>query len=407
MEPPDGRAIGPHENAMSLPESLERAATELPDLADDIRPANGDPHRLLDELAADAAGRLLTWLLDQASADAEELVDAWGERDEGVAILLATTGEGVAKKGRKVLRRAHHRLRSQGVSVAAAAAAPTEKRTVVSGGDRWQAAHVSAPDFRGARMGYLVDSHPSSGARLFEIRFDEGRGLLDFKVYNAGRSKVRGFLKSLTENSGRRLFEVDRDALRALVWRAARAQPVDRPLPTAFVEYRGRLFPDELEKQATPGELAAKALSAAALDDAMPAITERVRKGELGPWPPTSAWVGDWMDKGRDAVDGLEGEARGAKIDGWIEEVAAALSTDTDQGLLARHLAELAWIQSESGEAGEAAQLLAVSAAIGKDADAVAGLGRARVESLFEPFLASLRIVEEDALAEPVGGGAD
>ena len=81
-------------------------------------------------------------------------------------------------------------------------------------------------------------------------------------------------------------------AFRALVWRAARAQPVDRPLPTAFVEYRGRLFPEELEKQATPGELAAKAISTAPLDAAMTAITDRVRKGELGPWPPTSAWVG-------------------------------------------------------------------------------------------------------------------
>ena len=35
---------------MSLPESLERAASELAPLADKIRPANGDPHRLLEEL---------------------------------------------------------------------------------------------------------------------------------------------------------------------------------------------------------------------------------------------------------------------------------------------------------------------------------------------------------------------
>ena len=40
---------------MSLPESLERAASELGGLADQIRPANGDPHRLLEELNAHGA----------------------------------------------------------------------------------------------------------------------------------------------------------------------------------------------------------------------------------------------------------------------------------------------------------------------------------------------------------------
>ena len=396
---------------MSLPESLERAATALPDLADAIRPANGDPHRLLDELAPEGAGRLLTWLLDEAATDAEELVEAWGERDEGVAILLATTGEGLSKAGRKLLRRAHHRLRSQGVAVAPTEEKSAERRTVVAQVDRWQAAHVSAPDFRGARMGYLVDSSPSSGARLFEIRFDEGRGLLDFKVYNAGRSKVRGFLKSLTEQSGRRLFEVDRDALRALVWRAARAQPTDRPLPTSFIEWRGRLFPDELEKQATPGELAAKAIPLAERGAALEAVSDRIRAGEVGPWPPPSAWVGDWMDRGRDGVEGLEGEARGAAIDAWIDEVAAALAADTDHALVARHLAELGWIEGEAGESERAGCLLAVSAALADDEETAAQLARARVESLFEPFLASLRIVESDPLATddpgPDGGGDD
>jgi hypothetical protein len=390
---------------MSLPESLERAATELPDLADAIRPANGDPHRLLDELPPEAAARLLAWMLDQAASDAEALVEAWEERDEGVAILLGTSGEGLSKAGRKLLRRAHHRLRSRGLEVATASApAPAAaRRSVAASADRWQAGYVSAPDFRGARMGYLVDSHPSSGARLFEIRFDEGRGLLDFKVYNAGRSKVRGFLKSLAESSGRRLFEVDRDALRALIWRSARAQALDRPLPTAFVEWRSRLFPDELEKQATPGELARRAIPAAERVASRDAVAARIREGRLGPWPPTSAWVGDWMERGRAAVEGLEGEARGAAIDVWISELSEALSADTDQALIARHLEELAWVEGESGAAAEAAALLAVAAALPEDADTVAAIGRARVESLFEPFLASLRVVEADALAD---GGA-
>ena len=386
---------------MSLPESLERAATELPALADQIRPANGDPHRLLDELGQAEAGRLLGWMLDQAAADADELVEEWGEDDRGVAILLEMDESGISKPGRKLLRKARHRLRSQGIEVKANEAAPAAqatRRSVIAQADRWQAAHVSAPDFRGARMGYLVDSHPSGGARLFEIRFDEGRGLLDFKIYNAGRSKVRGFLKSLTENSGRRLFEVDRDSLRALIWRAAQAQPVDRPLPTAYVEWRARLFSDELEKEATPGELARKALKPADLDASLSTLSDQVRAGQLGPWPPATAWVGDWMEKGREAVEGLEGGPRGEAIDGWIGDVTTALGADSDQKLIARHLEELAWLRWQSGEEEEAGQLLAVSGALDGNSEAVAQLTRARVESLFEPYLASLRVVEESAL---------
>ena len=64
---------------MSLPESLERAATELVDLADQIRPANGDPHRLLEELKPDEASDVLVWVLANQPESAEELVEAWGE----------------------------------------------------------------------------------------------------------------------------------------------------------------------------------------------------------------------------------------------------------------------------------------------------------------------------------------
>jgi hypothetical protein len=395
-----------HESTMSLPESLERAATALPELADAIRPANGDPHRLLDELAPEPAAQLLGWLLDQSPVDAEELVEAWEEREEGVALLLSAQPEGLSKGGRKLLRRAHHRLRSRGLEVAVSSAPAVPRRVVSSQADRWQAGYVSAPDFRGTRMGYLVDSHPSSGARLFEARFDEERGLLDFKVYNSGRSKVRGFLKSLVESSGRRLFEVDRDALRALIWRAARAQSLSRPLPTGFVEWRSRLFGDELEKQETPGEIARGLLPVAEISEAIGSVAARVREGQLGPWPPSSEWVGDRMDRGRESVDRLEGEARGAAIEAWIQEICDALCRDSDQALIARNLEELAWIESESGETAAACALLAVASGLPDDEETVQAIGRARVESLFEPFLASLRVVETDPLSAGDGQGS-
>lgn len=386
---------------MSLPESLERAASELATLADKIRPANGDPHRLIDTLDASEASNLATWILDRESDDAAELIEAWCESDAGVAALLGVSEKDVAKPGRKLLRRALHRLRSAGVEAAAREeAAPAPKRKVITADEGWQAAHVSAPDFRGTRMGYLVDSHPSGGARLFEIRFDAARGIQDFKVYNAGRSKVRGFLKSLTENAGRRLFEVDRDALRALVWRAASAQSTERPLPSSYIEWRSRLFSSDLEKQATPGELIRTRLDEAPREAAVASLCEDVKAGRLGPWPPATSWVGDWMDRGREAVDGLEGEPRSEAIEAWIAEVSEALGAETDLDLIRGHLDELAWVRDAEDDGDGAKGLLALSGAIAEDEAARASLARARVESLFEPYLASLRVIEESPLED-------
>ncbi|MHA7838533.1 MAG: hypothetical protein ACX98W_13845 [bacterium] len=386
---------------MSLPESLERAASELPDLADRIRPANGDPHRLLEELETAQASSLLAWILRFEPEIAEELITAWGESETGAAILLRQSEDGLPKASRKQLRRAHHRLRSQGVEIESAAAdSPEPVRRVVGSEDRWQAAYVSAPDFRGARIGYLVDSHPAGGARLFEIRFDEERGIRDLKVYNAGRSKVRGFLRSLTAGRDQHLFEVDGTALRALIRRASLAQPVDRPLPTAFVEWRGRLFPESLEHEATPGAQARVALAEpSGLQAAEPpsgsaeplaAVLGEVGAGRLGPWPPATTWVTEWMEKGREAVGDLEGDSRSAAIEAWLEEASAVLAEEGSPAPIARHLEEMAWLRWQSGSPESAREMIAVADALSNDGDAWHRIARARVESIFAPFLADL-----------------
>ncbi len=391
---------------MSLPESLERAASELASLADRIRPANGDPDRLLEELGSEEARTLLGWMLRSEPDDAGLLVEAWSESEAGIAALLGLSEEGLPKPARKLLRRAHHRLRSQGHELpppdAPARSAPPRRVGIAE--PEFEAACLSVPDFRGARVGYLADPHPAGGARLFEIRFDEARGILEFKVYNAGRSKVRGFLRSLASAQAQRLFDVPRSALCALVRRASHAQPDDRPLPTGFVEWRGRLFSAELEKEATPGALAREALSTGtegpSLEAAADAVVARIEAGEIGPWPPSTRWVSEWMEKGRGDVEGLEADARAAAIEAWTAAVSEDLSQATDSALLARRLEELAWIDWRSEASASARELLAVTDALPADEAVAARLARARVESLFAPFLGELRVIEERPLED-------
>ena len=96
---------------MSLPETLERAASELGGLADQIRPANGDPHRLLDELNVEEASELLAWILNEEPEAAGELIQVWGEVEAGAAVLLAVSDEGIAKAGRNRLPPGNSRWR--------------------------------------------------------------------------------------------------------------------------------------------------------------------------------------------------------------------------------------------------------------------------------------------------------
>lgn len=385
---------------MSLPESLERAATQLPNLADQIRPANGDPDQLLGSLDPSEAKQLLVWVLAHEFDSAQELVDTWGEWEKGADVLLtvsdaALADEGVSKPGRKVIRKAHHRLRSRGIEVKAETASPSPPRRAASVEDPFEAAHLSAPDFRGAQIGYLADRHPAGGARLFEIRFDDARGIVDFRVYNAGRSKVRGFLRSLSAAEAQRLFDVPRVALCALIRRASLAQPADRPLPGGFMEWRGRIFNESLEEEPTPGGLVrAEVEKSGALpevDASVEALIAAIMDGAAGPWPPASSWVSERMDEGRERVVGLEGGALEAGVDEWITEVAGALGAGEDSGLLARRLEELAWVRRQTDGIGDAATLIVAADAIVADEALRLRLAKARVESLFAPFLGELR----------------
>ena len=267
---------------MSLAAALERAAEALPGEADAIRPANGDPRRLLASLGPAGAARVASWLFAHEVEDAAELADAWLDLEDGPAALLAIAEAPLPKPGRKLLRRARHQLKSKGVAVPDPAPAPTVAR-LPRVEDALVAAAVTAPDPFGACLVYLVESHPGGGARLFEIALAEGRGILGVDVYSAGRSKVRAFLREVT--AGRRLaaVEVAPEAARALVARTAAAQPADRPLPPGYREWQAQLRDVPAGAQ-TPGELARAALADAGDTDLAPALA-LVAEGRVGPWP--------------------------------------------------------------------------------------------------------------------------
>ena len=246
-------------NQIGLPEALERAASALKPDADAIRPANGDPFALLDLLDSDAAVRVLEWLLINepvAGADlASEWADAGGDAAEP---LKRISPEGLPKPARKALKRAHHRLRSRGESIpetrqgAVVAKLPDLK-------DELAAALVSVVDARGTRVAYLVEPHPTGGARLIVAALNETLGVVEFDVFNSGRSKIRQFIRDTTNHKEYPSVAAPVDAVHRLIHRIAGYHPSDRTLPRAFSDWRSRIKPDDALE--TPGELARRELA--------------------------------------------------------------------------------------------------------------------------------------------------
>ena len=76
---------------MSLAESLERVASALPDVADRVRPANGDPAQLRAQLDPADCGRVLAWLLAHEPEYGSELAvkDAGKLQVEGKDYVVA------------------------------------------------------------------------------------------------------------------------------------------------------------------------------------------------------------------------------------------------------------------------------------------------------------------------------
>ena len=373
---------------MSLASALEAAAAERPELEDAIRPANGDPERLLDGLAADAAPALLAWLLANEPDAGAELLDEWVDSDRGAAAVLATPDADLPKAARKELRRARHQLRGRGLAAPETAPAPTVSR-LPTVKDDLEAAAVSGLDPLGACLVYLVERNPSGGARLFELAVSETRGVFDTRVYSAGRSKVRGFLREVAGRADTPAVEADASAVRSLVARASAAHPADRPVPTEFREWHSHVVGDAAA--ATPAEQVSAALGPAE-SGSSDAILARIAAGLLGPWVD-----GEVLQSAAEKIREL-GESlivvtpaqRRAQADEILQAAAEEAYGGESAGAIAacfRHAAYVAWKRDEETEARE---LLAAAESFVARAPADNPLARALLEKPLAGMLEKL-----------------
>lgn len=386
-------------SGVGLPEALERAASALPRDADAIRPANGDPFQLGRALDAAGASRLLAWLLANEPAAGEELALAWSEDAEGAGRALLSLDEAaLPKPARKALRRVRHRLRSRGVALPQAAEGSVVAKLPPLH-DVVHEARLGPLDPRGARVVYLAVDHPSGGVRLFEAVIDDWNGVLEFEVYSSGRRHVRSFFREFESGGMRRAVAAPPGAVRALIARAARAQPASRPLPAGFSEWRTRLAAGA-EGERTPGEITRDALDASGASgtsDEMEALTrvrDWVRGRSLGPWPPDAPRARAVAEKLAQAGSGVlvvSGATRAEQVDRALG-VALEEIFDTDFAeVTALRFEESAYVMWKAGREEDARAALAAARRFRAGDPVDNPVAREMLEVLFAPVLKEAR----------------
>jgi len=336
---------------VSLASALERAADALERHAETIRPANGDPDRLLEELTPEGRTEVLQWLLGYEAEAAAELAEAWIEDPPGRDALLAIDEAVLTKPARKALRRVKHRLKSRGIAVGDAAPAPTVAR--LPGIDEsFEEARVSAWDPTGACLTYLALRQASGGVRLLQVALDPSRGVLDAQVFHTTRSKARGFLRELSERGKLAAVEVPIASAQALIARAVAAHPSDRRLPAAFREFRRELTGDPEAPARRPGGLACEALGEEAPQDALETLIGWIEAGELGPWPvvePLNAAVEKLAELGESTII-VSGARRLEQAEDILSETAkVAFGGAEGEAMIERlhHAAYVRWQQED------------------------------------------------------------
>jgi hypothetical protein len=308
-----------------------------------------------------------------------------------VAALRRIDVEALPKPARKLLRKLLHRLRSRGVEVPTAAPPPlVAKLPPIE--DTLAAAFVSPIDPRGTRAAYLVESHPSGGARMFELMLDAERGVVGLEVYQAGRSQVRRFLRDIARNERFPAVAAPREAVQALVARAAAAQPTDRPLPRGFGEWRSHVAgPPETAK--TPGELAAEALGTQAMPERLRRAVELVRSRELGPWPPPGDVLQALASRLAEGAQGqiiVAGAVRRQQVARILDEAVASVYPGPQAARTASCFREAAYLLWKTGREEDARAALAAAQAFETGPEAWAELARAILEISLAPVLERL-----------------
>jgi hypothetical protein len=240
---------------------------------------------------------------------------------------------------------------------------------------------------------------------VFEVVFDDARGIGGFRVLQAARGNARRFLKDLARENKGVAEELPADAVRAAVAFAAQRQPKDRPAPRGFAEWRTRVAGAPAGTK-LPGEIAEAALGASVTPEDLRAAVSLVEEGKLGPWPPLREQVLPILERVRSDLASplvVSGATKAARIEDRLGEAVSELHDADANAVTAHRCRESAFAFWRSGDEPAARACLAAAREFtnAKPADNV--VARALVERVLRPAFEGLAREAEAAAAPKLG----
>jgi len=329
---------------------------------------------------------------------------AWSEESDTAETVLALAPAPLSRPARKALRRALHRLRSRGVAVPEPAASATVAKLPPLD-EAIDEARLTPIDPHGVRLAYLASDRAGGGVRLFEVAFDETRGVLELEVFEAGRARARRFLRDTEQRESWPAVAAPPASVRALIARAAAQQRPDRSPPRGLVEWRSRLC-EVAPGTATPGALAREALApeGSADPEAVAAAVGWVRGGTIGPWPPPLERLKGVIERLDGIAKGVvivSGAARAEQVDDALRDALAEVYDEAERERVVRLLEETAYVWWRLGREDDARRALGAASGFASLPPAENPIARAMLEILLRPALERARAEPGEVAPDP------
>ncbi|MEE8557478.1 MAG: hypothetical protein V3T14_06285 [Myxococcota bacterium] len=319
--------------------------------------------RLVPWVAA-APEELVEALVSLSGPDLEHLTRALGRLGTNAVELIVRAEERAVNRGaQKILRRAVHRLRSQGVEVRLArperhtgTLPPIEIEEVAEG-------FVGPIDPEGHRILVLVlpGRTRSRAVRLHRLLASDETGIVRVDSFEGGRSQARGLVRELQARTGGKLVPAPVEAVRELARRSLRlGSPDDGPDAETLRDDLGALG-----EGSTPGELMRRRCEVTlGTRRATDEILRRIEEGRVPPWVPRGDAVRDLvqelskMGQSRILLTPAQQQVRRNEL---IEAGLARVFGDDVRERFATRLEETAYLLGEQGDSEGAGAALAVA----------------------------------------------
>jgi hypothetical protein len=270
----------------------------------------------------------------------------------------------------KAIKKALHRLKTQGIKVA-------ELEPVADIEPVWKPpattqpqAYLSSIDPTGVRIVWLVQPSPGKGLNVFQAVLSESRGIIDFDALEAPRKWLRGLLGRAKEN---RMLVVEGDYSYAqfLIEEGyQKTQARKRNPPPSYLDWRSTIG---ITLSTPPQPLIYQVLKVEEIK-ADPDLL--ARSGELHQLPEFQLWVlpieqaEKYIARGKEATEGrilLSPQQQKERLNAIFLEAVEELFREEERARYKRRLEETAYLLYKTQREEEAKKALAAALALGPD----------------------------------------